>query len=124
MSELIVETRKVKVGIKKVEEFEIYPLSFGQQRKFATKIGEMISEFAEKSEDAEISTVDMVNMIMQLIEDNIVEIVKMVADYEIDLDNITNDQVVDIANHIYEMNYEGSLKNMMSLKKKVVSLWT
>jgi hypothetical protein len=124
MSELIVETRKVKVGIKKVEEFEIYPLSFGQQRKFAAKIGEMISEFAEKSEDAEISTVDMVNMIMQLIEDNIVEIVKMVADYEIDLDNITNDQVVDIANHIYEMNYEGSLKNMMSLKKKVVSLWT
>jgi hypothetical protein len=124
MSELIVETRKVKVGIKKVEEFEIYPLSFGQQRKFATKIGEMISEFAEKSEDAEISTVDMVNMIMQLIEDNIVEIVKMVADYEIDLDNITNDQVVDIANHIYEMNYSGALKNMMSLKKKVVSLWT
>lgn len=123
MSKLIVETKKMQIGIRKVEEIEIYPLSFGQQRKFATKVGEMLSEFAEKSEE-NTSTVDMVNLIFRLIEQNLSEVVKMVADTEIDLDNISNDQVVELCTHIYDMNYCGAVKNLLSLRTRIQESWT
>jgi len=123
MSELIVETREMEVGIKNLKKITIYPLSFAAQKKFAGKIAELIEEFSKQAEDDESSTLKMVNLIIGLLEENIVEISNLVTEDDIDLENVTNDQILDLCTNIYEMNYEGAGKKVKKLMENVKSLW-
>ena len=123
MSSLVVETRKMIIGIKQPKEIEIFPLSFGQQKKFADQIGKALVTFSETAEDG-LSFVDMVKMILQLIEENVTDIFTMVTEEELDLDKVTNTQLADFCNIVYEMNFEESLKKVNSLVEKVKKAWT
>jgi hypothetical protein len=123
MSNLLPNTRKLVVGIREMKEVEVYPLSFGQQKKFADKIASALNEFSEKNEE-DLAVTDMAQMILTLIEDNIVALSEMVIEGGIDVDNITNDQVVELATIIYEMNYEGASKNVLNLVNRMKNILT
>jgi hypothetical protein len=122
MSNIDVETRELTVGIKTRESVKIYPLSFAAQKEFTKQISEMLETFAKKEQDA--STIDIVKMIFQLIEDNLIKIMKLVADYDVELNNIDNNQISELCTIIFEMNYETPVKNVQSLKKRISDLWT
>lgn len=123
MSKLLPNTRKLVVGIREMKEVEVYPLSFGQQKKFADKVASALNEFSEKNEE-DLAVTDMAQMILTLIEDNIVALSEMVIEGGIDVDNITNDQVVELATIIYEMNYEGASKNVLNLVNRMKNILT
>jgi wyosine [tRNA(Phe)-imidazoG37] synthetase (radical SAM superfamily) len=122
MSELMIETRSQWVGIREPKEIIIYPISIGQQKKFADKISKMLEDFSKQSEN-DLAITDMVNLIITLIEENVDEIAKMVVEGEVDFSEASNNQLVEFCNNIYEMNYEGSLKNIKNLVEKVKSVW-
>jgi wyosine [tRNA(Phe)-imidazoG37] synthetase (radical SAM superfamily) len=122
MSELMIETRSQLVGIREPKEITIYPISIGQQKKFADKISKMLEDFSKQSEN-DLAITDMVNLIITLIEENVDEIAKMVVEGEVDFSEASNNQLVEFCNNIYEMNYEGSLKNIKNLVEKVKSVW-
>ncbi len=123
MSKLLPNTRKLVVGIREMKEVEVYPLSFGQQKKFADKVASALNEFSEKNEE-DLAVTDMAQMILTLIEDNIVALSEMVIEGGIDVENITNDQVVELATIIYEMNYEGASKNVLNLVNRMKNILT
>jgi hypothetical protein len=123
MSKLLPNTRKLVVGIREMKEVEVYPLSFGQQKKFADKVASALNEFSEKNEE-DLAVTDMAQMILTLIEDNIVALSEMVIEGGIDVESITNDQVVELATIIYEMNYEGASKNVLNLVNRMKNILT
>ena len=123
MSKLLPNTRKLVVGIREMKEVEVYPLSFGQQKKFADKIASALNEFSEKNEE-DLAVTDMAQMILTLIEDNIIILSEMVIEGGINVENITNDQVVELATIIYEMNYEGASKNVLNLVNRMKNILT
>jgi hypothetical protein len=123
MSDLVVETRKMVIGIREPKEVEIFPLSFADQKKFATKIADILAAFSQEKVE-ELSVIDMAEKIILLIEDNIKEISGMVIQGGVDLDKVTNEQIVDLCTHVYEMNYDGSIKKVKALVQRLAEVWT
>jgi hypothetical protein len=112
------------VGVRELKEITIFPLSYGDMKKFTDKISEVIKDFAEKQEEGEENTLNTIRSILTLIEENLVDISNMVCEEPLDVDKMTNEQVVEFCEKVYDLNFEGASKKFQSLKAKVVSLWT
>jgi hypothetical protein len=68
----------------------------------------------------EDSTVVFFKKVLEIIEENIGKIIEFICDEEPEklLDDMTNSQLVDVVSYVYKTNYEGPLKNLLSLFQK------
>lgn len=124
MSNLEPKVEKMVVGVRELKEITIFPLSYGDMKKFTDKISEVIKDFTEKQDEGEENTLATVKAILDMIEENIVEISIMCCEYPLDTRNVTGEQIVEFCEKVYDLNFEGASKKFQSLKAKVVSLWT
>jgi len=118
--------RATTIGVRKLREISIYPLSVGEQLKLGDVITEVVTKFVagmEKKQGsgasvASMENVALVEFIIDLIQTNIKKVISIATDEDADktLDDMTNEQLVDFATIIYEMNYGGDIR------KKVVAL--
>ncbi len=108
------QARKVKVGKRRLKEVVIYPLALADQFKFTEKIFE-IFVFWSQNTDVENSW-SFLQDIRGIIQKNLGEVLALVTD-EGDklLEEITNEQALDVADLIYQVNYK-------SLEKKALNL--
>jgi len=67
---------------------------------------------------------EFVNAMIELVKRSLVEILKLVADDISDdiLNEITNDQATEIANVLFEQNFDQSVKNVQGLLEKIANL--
>lgn len=135
MDEMNPKIRTVKIGIRTLTEIKIYPLSIAGQGDMADLISSACKEFfvgqektkptkTKKTETilpAQMSDLDFIKFVIDLLKKNLQKMLCMTTDFSDPKDadgllaNMDNDQAVEIAEIIFEQNYENSIKNSLGL---------
>ena len=110
------DIKEVRVGVRRLRTIKVYPLSASDQFELSDIITEAIKTFMASEGEMDIA---FVSVMVKLVSENIGKILEFVTDEKDRGDNIlkdlTNNQVIEIAEIIYEVNYA-------ALQKKVTSL--
>ena len=117
----------VEVGIKTLREITIYPLSVNAQFQMTELITSVVQSFAENQTlEKEQDDVVVVKMVVEAVQQNLEKFFDFVLDKDesIDFDELTNNQLMDIVDVIFENNYEHIIKNLKSLLGRAKTLWT
>lgn len=144
MSKLNPQIETITVGIREseMEELKIYPLSIADQLEMSDLIrkalqaffgvkGEGESKGSSSPDDFSIEQmkdIEFVSFIIDLIQENIIKILSLVTDHQTEpkakklLSKISNNQAVDFCWKVYQMNYEESAKNAISLFKTITGI--
>lgn len=110
------KSMKMEIGVRKVRQVVIYPLSMADELKLTSTISRAFATYSELSEQVNAQE-EVVNFIVSAIQENLVSIMAMVCEEQVTLEDITNEQFSDVCSLIYEMNFAGALG-------KFLSLWT
>lgn len=109
-------------GIRGLQELTIYPLSVGDQLKMTELIQELATKYFMREDDT-VSDMEFIKEIIEFIQNNLKQIVKLVVDREINVKDVlydmTNNQAIVLAEIIYKVNYESLAKNVKSLVEKI-----
>lgn len=112
---------EVKIGVRDLRKIKLYPLALGDQLALSDLIKEALEAFFKVEEGSEESLSVFVAFAFDLIKINLTKILKLIAlDEDPDklMKEITNAQVDEIAQVVYQKNFE-ILKNLKSLFGKV-----
>lgn len=119
--------REIEVGIKSFRTIKIYPLSAKDQMKLAGFFSEAVAKFMVMASGA--NNLQVVEFVRETVVANIEEILKIVTDYDEDLlGEIDNEQMVDIVDIIYEVNFadilekKGKSRVVKMIKNKLTSM--
>lgn len=120
------QIRMVEVGQRKLKKIDFYPLSITDQLSLTNMIKDIVQRFVSLQDT--VSDVELVVIVIDAIEKHIVHILTLVtdmtkADAKKLLSDITNTQITDMATVIWEVNYEGSVKNVQDLFGKARNLF-
>ena len=119
MSNLNPQITDTMVGVRKLKKLTVYPISLADEFKMTELIATVVSEVAS-AQDGEDGV--LLLKIITAVKNNIKELLQYVLEPETLVDeilhDITNDQVVAIATIIFEVNFEGTIKNFKDLIKK------
>lgn len=119
------QVKTVSVGTKRMREVQIYPLSMKDQLDLA----KLVLELAQKASQGDFKPDKMseegaLDFLQTFVSENVMKILQFACEEnEIpSLDEITNDQFVEIATILYEVNYESFVKNFKDLFKRMKKL--
>jgi len=112
-------SNEVVIGIREAKTKNIYPLSYGQQLKVSKQISGLISSIVQKADDmSDLAFMqELITKIIEIIPDVITQC-SDISKKEFE-DEVTNPQLVDIAEQIYEMNFASAIKNGSRLLSKI-----
>lgn len=105
---------EVEIGIRTLRTIKIYPLSMADQFKMSGIITEGLQGFFEKKDATDI---EFVSFLLNFIQKNIEKIIKLISDENPTtiIKELTNNQVCEIVDIIYNVNYKKAIKNVTSL---------
>jgi len=114
----------VEVGIRSLREVFIYPLSVSDQFKLTEIITSVIQEVSSVPDGSDDMVI--VNIAVDAIKINLAKILVFVLDEKesITFEELTNTQLMEIVDIIFETNYEGIIKNLKRLLEKARILWS
>ena len=116
MSIITPEYPIITVGIREQKKVKVYPLSWSDSRKLKALIMAVISGITDLRKE-NFDPIQIASYAITLIEENIGIIANMVLSEPVEEEELSIEQVSEIANHVYTMN-EGAIKNLLSLWKK------
>jgi hypothetical protein len=111
----------VEVGIRSLRKIKIYPLAVGDQLELTDMITEALHHFYGKMEETPGDN-EFVLFIISMIKKNLFKIIELVTcgeEKDSLLKEITNEQFVELAEKIYEVNFATVRKNLKSLFEKI-----
>ena len=114
------EIADIDIGVRYLRKVTFYPLSAGHQLKLTSIIESVFKEMVAIEAGNEDSTVVFFKKVLEIVEANIGKIIEFISDEEPEklLDDMTNSQLVEVVAYVYKTNYEGPLKNLLSLFQK------
>jgi len=114
------EVASIDIGVRHLRKVTFYPLSAGHQLKMTAILESVFKELVKIEGGSEESTVVFLTQVLEIVKENINTIIGMICDEDPDelLDDLTNSQLVNVVKYVYETNYEGPLKNLLSLFQK------
>jgi len=109
------------IGTRTLRTIKIYPASFGDQLELTDLITKTVQHFFSSREELEEKNdIEMVHFFVELFRENFAKIIDLVTYNEEDiLKQVTNSQIIELAEIVYEMNYGDSLKKVQSLFMKI-----
>ncbi len=103
------KVKEIEIGIRNFQIIKIYPLSAYDQMRLAGFLSESVAKFLTIAEVG--NNLEIVEFIRKMITGNIEEILKMVTDYKEDmLREIDNEQLLTIADIVYDVNFASVLE--------------
>lgn len=129
--ELNPQIREVDYGVRSLRKLTIYPMSMADQKKFGSMFQEIIEEYLNQTPDGPMNASDLLpfaTMVLKLIGENIKELLKLITDLrdrELDtfFDEVTNVQMSNIINAVYEENFDTPSKNLTGLVETIKQLF-
>jgi len=119
------DAKKVDVGVKKTRSITIYPLSINDQMKLTDKFTEVIEQFGQFDRE-NMTNADAINFFKDFLSKHLPEFMEFVIDPEEDavpgLDEVTNNQLAQIADTVFRVNYEELIKNFKDLFKRAQNM--
>jgi len=111
----------VEIGVKSLQEVTIYPLSIGDQFKMTDLITTAIQDVVGSNSIEDFDDAAVIQFAIDLIRDNLEKFLSFVIQEseKISFGDITNEQLFEIIQIIFTVNYEGVLKNGKDLVKKI-----
>jgi len=121
LKQIAPETRILKIGKKVLEDKEILPLSFIDQKKILLMVVNVFVNLLPKWQEG-ASPTEVVADIKKILEDNIEMIVGLVYDGDKDefLSKMTNTQCIDLIDNIWEVNYQLPLGKGTMIYQKIL----
>lgn len=114
------DIRKTTIGIRKPKEIIVYPVSIASENELLTEFVSLFSSFTDLSG---VSDAELINTIKDSIFENIEQIITHVTEEEIDLNEVTNNQLLALGEIIFEVNFEVLLKNGKGFIEKMKTLF-
>jgi len=111
---------EVEIGIRNLRKIKIYPLSIKDQKDVSDLVVEAINGFFATG-DSEKKDAEFLNFLIELVSLNLLRILSIVTDEnkpEKLLEEIDNEQLANIVEAIYEVNYKAVSKKVESLIEK------
>jgi len=110
------QIKTIDVGVRHLRSVKVYPLSVSDQFSLTEKLAGSINEIVG-TDLRGMSEVDAVKNIQAIINTNLGIILGYVCDEEDSprMEELTNQQLSEIVNVIFEVNYEGLIKNLKDL---------
>jgi hypothetical protein len=128
---LLPEVRQVQVGIREVRTENMYPLSLNDQFELADQITEVLSyimdlessgALKEADETDKDQTMGIIQSLLSSLHKSIPFILEKCFD-DVTMSDVTNNQMIDIAYNLFDVNYKDLSKNLKDLfKKKAVKM--
>ncbi len=107
------------IGVRELREISIYPLSMADQLEVTDLVAAAIKGYVEAGDQSELG---VATFVAEAIKKNVSLLLKKATDEgEEVLAEITNMQATEIAEIIYEVNYESILGKVRSLVEKIQS---
>lgn len=118
------EIKEVDVGTKELRTIKIYPLSANDQFELSKQIINAITEFSESTDFTQMSNDEALAFVQRLIFDNLSVILEYVVTKEErpTFDELTNNQIFEISDIVFKVNYEGFIKNFKNLFERAMGL--
>jgi len=111
------QIRRVTIGIKSLREIQIYPLSMADQLEVTDLVAAAIKTYVQSGDQSELG---IATFMATAIKDNVTVLLKKATDEGEDiLKEITNLQAAEIAEILYEVNYESIAGKVKSLVEKI-----
>jgi len=111
------DIREVKIGTRQLRSLTIYPLSIADQQKASGMITEVMKYFSEAGEKSDDEA--FIKNVIGIIAKNIEKVLKILCDEDAVgkdiLSELTNNQISEIADIVYEVNYKEISKKFQSL---------
>lgn len=107
----------IDIGVRYLRKVTFYPLSAGHQLRLTSMIEDIFKEMVNIKPEDDDSTVAFFSKLLDIVKENIDKIVGFICDEDSEelLDDMTNSQLVSVVEYVYKTNYEGPLKNLLSL---------
>lgn len=107
----------IDIGVRYLRKVTFYPLSAGHQLRLTSMIEDIFKEMVNIKPEDDDSTVVFFSKLLDIVKENIDKIVGFICDEDSEelLDDMTNSQLVGVVEYVYKTNYEGPLKNLLSL---------
>ena len=113
------QIKTATIGIRSLREISIYPLSMADQLEVTDLVAAAIKGYVETGDQSELG---VATFVAEAIKENVSLLLKKATDEgEEVLAEITNLQATEIAEIIYEVNYESILGKVRSLVEKIQS---
>jgi hypothetical protein len=112
------EVTDIEIGVRHLRNITFYPLSAAQQLKMTGLLEDIFKELLGMEQGGnDESIMVFVSRVLEIIRNNIEMLVEMITDEKSDklLADMTNSQLVEVVQYVYTTNYEGPLKNLLSL---------
>jgi len=119
MSSLVSVTKTTTIGIKEMKTITLYPLSVADQLKLPQIAADFMQRIAGREDLLNITDMAFVELVTEFIQEKIHIILAFVTEAEVSLEELTNLQLMEIVNAIFDMNFEPVLKNWNSLSERV-----
>ncbi len=120
------EIKEVEIGTRELRPIKIFPLSANDQFDLASRLMQAITDLGdeEKFDFSNITNEVALTFIQKLITENLSVILEYATDKDErpSFDELTNNQLYIIAEIIFEVNYEGFVKNLNNLFKRAIEL--
>lgn len=122
------EIKEIEYGKKEIKKLTLYPLSVGDQFTITDIINKIFMGFAEVQSKGRMTEVTSIGLVLEAIKENIYKIIMLVADVSEDkakeiISNLTNSQLLDIVEIIWEVNFEPAIKKGRTLFEKGKSMF-
>lgn len=116
--------KEISYGKKTLFTLTVYPLSVGDQFKVTDMITEVVQKLVSIRNVDKISDLAFMTAIIGAIQKNIHKVLCLVSEITEDestkvIDLLTNEQLMDLAEIIWESSYEPALKKGMNLSERV-----
>ena len=117
------DIKEIKIGVRRLRKIKIYPLSAKDQFELSDLVAGGLKHFLSLGQN--MSDVDFVKASLGLIRENFERIAQLITDPKDVGDNIlgdlTNNQIAEIAEIVYEVNYASLQKKVTGLLKHLPS---
>ena len=119
------QVKDIIIGVKKLRSIRVYPLSVKDQMSVADIVVKSIAEFFGTGGEEKKSEVQFAAFLSELIQANLLKILEFVIDKEEVGENIlselTNEQMIEIGNVVYDVNFGTLPKKVHNLLEKIKS---
>ncbi len=116
------DIKTAKYGVRSLKEVTIYPLSIADQLKATEIISDVLISFSTIDTKEDMADTEVISFAVKVVKNNLEKILSLVTETEVPFDDLTNNQLNDIVNIIFSVNYEGIIKNFQDLFGKMTVL--
>jgi len=123
MSMLNPDIKVVNYGKKEIKILQVYPLSIRDQFKLTSMVSAIVMDIVAEQAENNFTDAMFMKKIMDAIESNLTEVLAVAADVEKEeadsvINSMTNTQMMDLIEIIWEVNYEPAIKKGTGLLER------